>query len=413
MGHKSEISKAFGIAVLVFLSVSSVLASEERWEVGERSLENFICQDHGASELTIAGVVTLSHPHELGYQVSPLEGQTILIKCDVIEFLEGSRLESVSNLRIIADRALNGAVHVKSLRGQPALDAALDRELAKSWKAANGSKGVDGHNGHNATLLADGTPGQHGGRGSDGATGLPGEKGPAGSPGFDGGHIHITAFSIGNETTVTIESAGGSGGNGGRGGRGQDGGDGGAGGRGGKGGDAYEILHDAERGGDGGNGGDGGDGGNGGPGGTGGRGGDGGAIFFYVAEGGGQPKDLKFITDGGDGGYPGVGGPPGKGGKGGEFGHAGGGGWPSDFDLGCLVTLCIHRLILGDGLEIDWHGYGDSGNRGAYGKPGKDGRPGPIGGWGENGVRGKTGEWKMGNVSLRDFLTYSGTHEGG
>ena len=421
MAHRSEVPKALMVGILFLLSFSSVLA-QERWETGERVLENFVCQHHGVSRLTVAGVVTLSHPSEPGYQVPPSQGRTILIKCDDIEFLESSRLESVSNLRIIVDRALNGAVHVKSLRGQPGFDAVIDRELARSRKAASGVNGINGLDGSNADLTSDGTLGQRGGDGGGGATGQPGVQGPPGSPGFDGSHIQIVAFSVGSETTVMLETLGGPGGNGGRGGRGQDGGDGGAGGRGGKGGDA-SLTHDAERGGDGGNGGDGGDGGNGGSGGTGGRGGAGGDVFFYVAEGGGRPQDLKFRTDGGDGGYPGIGGPPGKGGKGGAFGHAGGGGYPQDcffVPVDCLfeeipildVIAEIPNVITGEVLEVKWHGHGHPGNRGKYGEPGENGRPGPIGTWGESGARGNTGEWKMGNVSIKDFITYSDSHGG-
>ena len=419
MGHRLQVFKALVVVVLFLLSFSSVLAAEERWESGMRSLENFICQDHGVSKLTITGAVTISHPSEPGYQVPPSQGRTILIKCDVIEFLEGSRLESVSNFRIIANLRLDGAVHVKSLRGRPGLDAAPDRELQKTRKAANGVRGGDGPGGHNAgTLGSDGTPGQRGEDGSDGATGQAGVEGPAGSPGFDGSHIHIAAFSVGNGATVTLETTGGTGGNGWRGGRGQDGGDGGVGGMGGKGGDA-SVTHDAEKGGDGGNGGDGGDGSNGGPGGTGGSGGRGGDVFFYVAEGGGRLVNLTMITDGGNGGYPGIGGPPGKGGKGGKFGPAGGGGWPEDVDLLCPLTFCLNRVVLeivldnGDALEIEWHEHGDLGQRGNYGEPGKDGLPGPIGIWGKNGSSGQAGTWNPGTVRVKDFEEYSSLHSGG
>ena len=419
MERKPQLCGTLLVSVLIllfYLPVWATEGTERRWERGQQILRNFICQTHGVSTLTIASVVTLIHPEEPGYQVPPEEGQTILIRCDYIEFLEGSRLESVSNLRIHVESALSGIVHVKSVRGKPGLDAAPDRELAKSSKAENGAKGAKGKKGRNASTWRwrssdrRANPGRPGGDGGDGKAGLPGDQGPAGSPGHGGSTIHITAFSVDSETTVTIESIGGPGGNGGRGGRGQDGGDGGDGGRGGKGGNAAS-LNSAKRGGNGGNGGDGGDGGDGGTGGTGARGGDGGEIYLYLVEDDELPY-FHLMNEGGAGGDPGIGGHPGKGGEGGAMGHAGGGGWPAGPDPLCLLTLCTHRILFGSDLEVKWHGEGDSGNRGSYGATGQDGRPGRIGKWGERGDKGKEEIRRWGLVPLEDFISHGNLLEG-
>lgn len=371
----------------------------------------FSCEDQGIDRLVLSGSVEFEHTQN-EEPFSPLDNdKEILIKCEAIHFEDQSRIVSRSNLRFIVDGTLSGSVHVVSSRGFTGYDAPSRRiEDLSKHKAANGTIGLGGKNGENASSPPDhdhdGTRGQNGFMGNPGEHGVPGTNGLTGSTGADAGNIHITTNSVAEGTTVELVTRGGDGGAGGRGGRGEDGGIGGQGGQGGKGGDA-SITHTAERGGDGGQGGQGGAGGNGGPGGNGGEGGQGGLAFFYIVEEGGRLAEAgTFDVSGGLGGFPGIGGAPGLGGDGGPGGAPGLGGFPDDLDILTVVTMGTHRLIVGDDLEIEIHGEGDLGKVGEIGPRGPDGRPGPIGEWGAAGRRGQGGELFQGVVSLEDFTDY-------
>jgi len=407
------------LTTAVFVMVASI-SNASTLEISGESVttSRFVCSSMGYEKILISGHVVFKHPKKEEVFTTLDNDKEILVNCDKIHFEDGSKLSSSSNIRIIVDDTLSGAVHVESTRGVTGYDALPQRlkgDLSEH-KAPNGKKGLKGENGRNATSPLDGnhssSPGENGREGDPGHPGEVGSEGSPGNPGSDAGNIHIATQRVAEGTTVRLAARGGDGGAGGRGGRGEDGGDGGQGGQGGKGGDAA-ISRSASRGGDGGDGGQGGAGGNGGAGGAGGDGGQGGLVYFYIVEEGGRLAEApKFDLSGGLGGFPGIGGAEGLGGKGGSPGAPGFGGFKKDADVLGAVTVGMSRLtskIISndtDGLAIQVQGEGDPGFSGEFGKKGPDGRPGAIGNWGNLGQRGKNGEWAQGNVSMADYKIY-------
>ncbi len=396
---------------LSLLFPSIAIAAEKIISGQEVNTDLFDCASQGIDRLILKGNVEFVHPQGEEAFTSLDETKEILIKCKEIHFTEKSVLTSQSNLRVIVDGVLSGSVHINSARGITGYDAPGRRLPDLSLhKATNGTLGREGKGGENASSPPDhdhdGTRGQDGFVGNPGSHGTSGLTGLTGSPGADAANIHLTTRAVAEGTTVHLSAQGGDGGAGGRGGRGEDGGNGGQGGQGGKGGDA-SLTHTAERGGDGGRGGQGGAGGNGGSGGSGGEGGQGGLAYFYIVDEGGRLAEAgTFNVSGGRGGFPGIGGAPGLGGDGGPGGYPGFGGRPHDEDLFSVFTLGTHRLLLGDGTEIEIHGEGDWGKRGEVGPKGPNGRPGPVGEWGAAGRRGNGGQLFQGIVSLEDFRNY-------
>lgn len=317
--------------------------------------------------LIINGDVELARQGE-DLQKPPLNIDLI---CKKIEFRNGGRILTHSNLQIVAD-TIAGFMDVQSIRGVQGQKGEF--AAAKLDVAHAGAAGSRGGNGSSGSLMD--SPGD-GGRGQHGYNGMDGLDGNNGQPGGAGGHASDIVLKIGRlegPVGFRIRAIGGEGGPGGKGGRGQQGGNGGVGGEGGRGGNQkYAIWNRSGDGGDGGDGGHGGNGGNGGAGGDGGRGGNGGKIAFYIAE---VFNTLELTGDefdnrGGVGGQPGMGGEGGVGGKGGEGGRGGSSGTALVTST-CSIPPC----------------EGDLGRYGKRGQDGKLGLAGPQGRLGQDGLAG-------------------------
>lgn len=327
--------------------------------------QKFLC---GQDEvLVINGDVEFTRKNE-DLRQAPLGVDLI---CKRIEFRNGGRILTQSNLQIIAD-SVEGFMNVESIRGIKGRQGDFAAPVLEIANA--GSAGARGGNGSGGSLTD--SP-EDGGRGQHGYNGMDGRDGNNGAPGEAGVHASDIVLKINRiEGTVgfRIRAVGGEGGAGGKGGRGQQGGNGGVGGEGGRGGNQkYAIWNRSGDGGDGGDGGHGGNGGNGGAGGDGGRGGNGGKIALYVAE---IFNTLELTGDefdnrGGPGGQPGLGGEGGVGGKGGDGGKGGSSG-TALVTSRCEVPPC----------------EGDNGRHGKRGLDGKPGLAGPQGRLGQDGLAG-------------------------
>lgn len=327
--------------------------------------QKFLCSQD--ETLVINGDVEFTRKNE-DLRKAPLNVDLI---CKQIEFRNGGRILTQSNLQIIAD-SVTGFMNVESIRGIKGNQGEFASAVLEL--ANNGSAGSRGANGRAGSLTD--SP-DDGGRGQHGYNGMDGRDGNNGAPGEAGVHASDIVLKINRiEGTVgfRIRAVGGEGGTGGKGGRGQQGGNGGVGGEGGRGGhQKYAIWNRSGDGGDGGDGGHGGNGGNGGAGGDGGRGGNGGKIALYVAE---VFNTLELTGDefdnrGGLGGQPGMGGEGGIGGKGGDGGKGGSSG-AALVTTRCDIPPC----------------EGDNGRHGKRGLDGKPGLAGPQGRLGQDGLAG-------------------------